>query len=114
MFLPEFIFEEEDIEYLRREEVFLSSFVDKNTDTSYFKINTRKLNELISILYSNMSIGDKDRSDIEFEIRTVANIYTSIINKSNRLDILNAILSYHRINPLNAKRLLTCVRYDYD
>lgn len=114
MYLPDFLFEDEDIDYLRNEGIFLTSFVEKNTDTVYFKINVRKLNELIDLLYRNISIDDKDRSDVEFDIRTVANIFTAIINKANRMEIVNSILSYHRINPMNAKRLLTCVRYDYE
>lgn len=114
MYLPDFLFEDEDIDYLKNEEIFLTSFIDKTSDMVYFKINTRKLNELIDLLYRNSSMNDRDRSDIEFDIRTVANIYTAIINKANRLDLLNSILSYHKINPMNAKRLMTCVRYDYE
>ena len=112
MFLPDFIFEDEDIPYLKNQGIFLCSYIDKRTDTNYFKLNTHKLNELIDLIYNNYNITERDRSDVEFDIKIIANIFTSIIEKENHLNIINCILNYHKVSPLNAKRLMSYLRYE--
>lgn len=111
MFLPDFIFEDEDISVLRKENIFLSEYVDKLTSVRYFKLNIRKLRELIDLIYGNRIVDDRDKSNMAFDIKVVANIFSSIVAEADRLTITQAILEYHRVNPENARRLMDCIRY---
>lgn len=111
MFLPDFIFEDEDISVLKRENIFLSEYVDKLTSVRYFKLNIRKLRELIDLIYGNRIVDDRDKSNMAFDIKVVANIFSGIIMEKDNLSITQSILEYHRINPANAKRLMDCIRY---
>lgn len=107
MFIPSFMFEEEDIPVLRNKGVFLNEYVDKVRDLKYFKINPNSFKILLNILYSNSDWLDEDKNYAEVNLRTVAIIFTNIINKNtSNTEILNCILSYYQINKQNASKLL--------
>lgn len=110
MFIPEFLFEEEDIFYLKKNKIFLNEYIDKFNGGIYFKINNKKLNNLIDLLYENKILGDYDKSEIEFNLKIVMHIFTGIIQKRDFLDLTNSILSYHRINPGNSKKLMSLIK----
>lgn len=109
MFLPAFILEDEDIDTMKSEGIFLGEYIDKITGTRYFKLNSRKFQQLIDLIYDNGLISDKDKSSIEFDFRVATHIFTSIILKENRLEIVSAILDYYKINSTNAKALMSIV-----
>lgn len=111
MFLPSFIFEEEDLPSLRSEGILLSELYDKVRGVKYYKLNVRRLNDLIELIYNNGMFSDWDKADVEFNLRTTANIFTSIVNNSDVLSLTQAILAYYKINPYNAKVLMTYIRY---
>ena len=112
MFFPEIILEEEDIRYLLQEDVFQGRLLDKESGTNYYRLNPRKFDSLIDIVYDSNLFGDSDKNVIEFNLRTVVSIFTSIIQRKSRLEITNAILSYYPINKENAMTLMTYLRSD--
>lgn len=110
MYIPSFLFEPEDASFFKSEGVFMGEAIHKKSGLKYFKINERKLDKLIDLVYSNSLFGDKDKSDAEFDIRTLSSIFTSIVSEDSNKDIIvNSILSYYKINPHNAKLLMTLI-----
>lgn len=111
MFIPEFLFEEEDIINLKRNKIFLNEYIDKNTNHRYFKINNKKFNELIDLLYNNKILGDYDKSEIEFNLRIVMSIFTGIIQRRDFIELTSSILNYYNVNPENSKKLMSLIKY---
>lgn len=111
MFIPEFLFEEEDIHYLKSHSIFLNEYRDKLSGHRYFKINNKKFNDLIDLLYDNKVLGDYDKSQIEFNLRVVMSIFTGILQKRDFLELTGSILNYYEINPENTKKLMSLIKF---
>jgi len=110
MFIPDFLFEPEDISILKDENIFMGEYIHKGSGLIYFKINTQRFNRLVDILYANSMFSDKDKSDVEFDIRILIKLFTEIlIDKTDRKNTLLGIIGYHQINPNNAKILMTLI-----
>lgn len=109
MIIPEFMFEEEDIQYLKNNNYFKGEKLHSKSKTRYFVLDRNGTRELIDKLYDTYGIEDKNR--IEFDLRTVSNIFYSIViglesGKDSISSITAAIVSYYKINPLNAHKLM--------
>jgi hypothetical protein len=110
MFLPDFIFEPEDIEVFKRKNIFTGEYQDKLNNFTYYRLSPIKFKELLDIIYTNYKFDDKDIQDVEFDLRTVGNIFSAIVNKENHLTITSMILQYYSINKQNAQKLLSVQR----
>jgi hypothetical protein len=110
VYLPEFLFEEDDIPVIKNNGIFQAETVDRKTGIKYYHTSPRKFKELIDLLYSNDLLEKEDKSDIEFNMKIVSDIFTSIINNEDKLSIIQAIISYFLISKSNAKALMDCVR----
>jgi hypothetical protein len=108
MYLPDFVFEDEDIEVLKDNNIFLREYVDKISGNTYFKLNNLKFNELIDFIYQNKNFDDVNKTDIEFKFRIVSEIYTAIMdNTGDALLITSMILNLHNIDPETSKQLMS-------
>lgn len=108
MYLPDFVFEDEDIEVLKDNNIFLREYIDKINGNVYFKLNNLKFNELIDFIYQNKNFNDVNKTDIEFKFRIVSEIYTAIIdNTGDALLITSMILNLHNIDPETSKQLMS-------
>ena len=110
MFIPDFVFEIEDIEALKSGGLFMGEYPHKKSGIVFFKINESRFNQLIDMIYGNPMFGDKDKSDIEFDLRILSHIFTDIISGKVPKEILIlGIIGYRQINPNNAKLLMTLI-----
>lgn len=110
MYLPDFIFEREDIRDLKSKGIFTGEYPDKLNNFIYYRLSPIKFKELLNIIYNNYRFDEKDIQDVEFDLRTVASIFTAIVNKENPLLVTNMILQYYHINKLNARKLMSLSR----
>jgi len=109
MYIPEFAFEEEDIETLKRANVFLGEYTHKKTGFIYYKLNSRKIDEISDILYSNDIMSYDSKVRVEFNIRMLTEIFTGILNNKDRYSLLSLISEYSRYNTINANLLMKCL-----
>lgn len=108
MYLPDFLFEKEDIKVLKENNIFLRDYTDKINGNVYFKINNVKLNELIDFIYSNKNFNSVDKTNIEFKFRVIAEIYTAMIdNTHDSLLLTSMILNLYNIDSGTAKKLMS-------
>lgn len=110
MFIPSIVFEEEDINFLESNDIFMGKYTIKRNDVDYYKINHRKLHKLIDIVYDNNLFGNKDKTEAEFDLRLLVSIFTDIIEGSVPKDSIRLnIIGYYQINRNNAKFLMSII-----
>jgi len=110
MLIPDFIFEPEDIEYLKEEDIFMGEYPHKKSGTTYFKLNEYRFDRLIDIIYDNPMFKDKDKTDIEFDLRILSHLFTDLVSGAVSKELLIlGIIGYNQINPNNAKVLMTLI-----